>query len=254
MLRLCLLTSLLGLASAQGSSVVNNWYSAPAISSTSVATSSLLSRTSSIRSPTPLAPSAPFSALPNVATPRTFSTLLSKASSSAASSSTVRSSTASSSTSTAIRAVATIVPFGNSNVKGTVTFQQADTNSATIITYDLTGNTPNMQRGIHIHEVGNTNCTLAMGHFDPFKMGHGLLTDPVRHAGDLGNIAIDSSGNAKGSLSARLVTLSGPNRVIGLTFVMHGGEDDGGKTGMGNSSTTGNSGSRVGCGIINLSA
>ncbi|KAH7088741.1 superoxide dismutase-like protein, partial [Paraphoma chrysanthemicola] len=141
---------------------------------------------------------------------------------------------------------------GISNVKGTVTFQQADTNSATNITYDLTGNTPNSQRGIHIHEVGNTNCTLAMGHFNPFNLSHGLLTDPVRHAGDLGNIAIDGSGNAKGSLSARLVTLSGPNRVIGLTFVMHGGVDDGGKTGVNTSNTTGNSGARVACGIINL--
>ena len=60
-------------------------------------------------------------------------------------------------------------------------------------------------------------------------MGHGLLNDSVRHAGDLGNIAIDSSGNAKGSLSAGLIMLSGPNHAIGLTFVMHGGVDDGGK-------------------------
>lgn len=79
-----------------------------------------------------------------------------------------------------------------------------------------------------------------------------MLDDPVRHAGDLGNIAVDGSGRAKGSLSARLVTLSGPNSVLKLTVVMHGGEDDGGKTGMMMSSTTGNSGARMGCGIINL--
>jgi Cu-Zn family superoxide dismutase len=60
--------------------------------------------------------------------------------------------------------VATIAPFGNSNVRGTVTLQQTDANSATNITYDLTGNTPNAQRGIHIHAIGTTNCTLAGGH------------------------------------------------------------------------------------------
>lgn len=79
---------------------------------------------------------------------------------------------------------------------------------------------------------------------------HGLLVDSERHAGDLGNIAVDSSGNSKGSLSADLVV--GLNSTIGLTFVMHGGEDDGGKTGMLMSDSTGNSGARVACGIINL--
>ena len=60
--------------------------------------------------------------------------------------------------------MATIAPFGNSNVRGTAIVQQADANSATNITYDLTGIPTNTQRGIHIHEVGNTNCTLALGH------------------------------------------------------------------------------------------
>ena len=83
-------------------------------------------------------------------------------------------------------------------------------------------------------------------------MGHGLLNDPVRHAGDLGNIVIDASGNAKGTLSARLVTLSGPNNVTNISIVVHGGMDDGGKTGVNTSSTTGNSGLRLACGIITL--
>lgn len=60
--------------------------------------------------------------------------------------------------------MAILAPFGNSTVRGMVTFQQADTNSATTITYDITGNTPNTQRGIHIHAIGNTNCTAAGPH------------------------------------------------------------------------------------------
>lgn len=170
--------------------------------------------------------------------------------------------------------MATVAPYRGTNVKGTVTLEQADTNSATIIMYDFTGIQlpPSISVfGIHIHEVGSTDCLDAKGHCmtshdpfsvhetyltladNPYNLSHGLLDDPIRHAGDLGNIPVDSSGNAKGSLSARLVTLSGPYTVINRTFVVHGTTDDGGKVPNNeNSSITGNSGARVACGIINL--
>ncbi|KAJ8114149.1 hypothetical protein OPT61_g3902 [Boeremia exigua] len=166
--------------------------------------------------------------------------------------STTSSSAASSSTGSAIIAVANVTPFGDSNVRGTVNFRQSDAKSPTIITYDLTGITPSTLRAIHIHELPNTNCNATMGHYNPNMMPHGLLGDRVRHAGDLGNIVIDSSGNAKGSLIASLVTLVGDKRVVNRTFVMHNGVDDGGRTGVGTSNSTGNSGIRVACGIINL--
>ena len=63
--------------------------------------------------------------------------------------------------------MATVAPnpaISTSTVKGTFTFQQASTNDATTITYDLTGNTPNSQRGVHIHASGNANCDAAGPH------------------------------------------------------------------------------------------
>jgi Cu-Zn family superoxide dismutase len=84
---------------------------------------------------------------------------------------------------------------------------------------------------------------------NPANISHGDINAPVSHAGDLGNMPTDDQGNAKGSVTARFVTLSGPNSVLGRTFIIHGGRDDLG-TGAGDSKTTGNSGFRVACGII----
>jgi hypothetical protein len=55
---------------------------------------------------------------------------------------------------------------GDSNVKGTVTFEQADESSPTTISWNITGHDANAERGMHIHAFGdNTNgCTSAGPH------------------------------------------------------------------------------------------
>jgi Cu/Zn superoxide dismutase len=55
---------------------------------------------------------------------------------------------------------------GDSKVSGTVTFEQASESSPTTITWDITGNDPNAERGMHVHQFGdNTNgCTSAGPH------------------------------------------------------------------------------------------
>merc|ERR1711964_894151 len=60
-----------------------------------------------------------------------------------------------------VKAVATV--RGDSKVSGTVTFEQASESSPTTITWDITGNDPNAERGMHVHQFGdNTNgCTSA---------------------------------------------------------------------------------------------
>lgn len=148
-----------------------------------------------------------------------------------------------------LRATAIVTSYNGTNVHGGVIFEQANANSPTIITYDFAGNGPLGQRGIHIHRDGNTDCLAAGPHFNPAGINHGDINAAVSHAGDLGNIPTDSQGDAKGSVSAKFVSLSGPNSVLGRTFIIHGGRDDLG-TGTGDSLTTGNSGLRVACGII----
>jgi len=55
---------------------------------------------------------------------------------------------------------------GDSNVKGTVTFEQENESGQTTISWNLTGNDANAERGMHVHAFGdNTNgCTSAGPH------------------------------------------------------------------------------------------
>ncbi|KAI4117092.1 MAG: hypothetical protein LQ345_002590 [Seirophora villosa] len=145
---------------------------------------------------------------------------------------------------------------GDSNVKGTVTFEQDSDSSPTTISYDIQGNDPSAKRGMHIHQFGdNTNgCTSAGPHFNPHSKEHGAPSDDVRHVGDLGNFETDGQGNSKGSVSDKLIKLIGPESVLGRTIVVHAGTDDLGKGGHEQSKTTGNAGGRPACGVIGIAA
>jgi len=153
-----------------------------------------------------------------------------------------------------VKAVAVL--RGDSNVSGTVTFEQADESSATTISWNITGNDANAERGIHVHAFGdNTNgCTSAGPHFNPFSKEHGAPTDENRHVGDLGNFSTDAQGNAQGTVTDNLIKLVGPHSVIGRTVVVHAGTDDLGQGGHEESKKTGNAGGRHACGVIGISA
>ncbi|DAA75352.1 TPA_exp: Superoxide dismutase Cu-Zn [Trichophyton benhamiae CBS 112371] len=152
------------------------------------------------------------------------------------------------------RAVAVV--RGDSNVKGTVTFEQESETAPTTISWNITGHDPNAQRGFHIHQFGdNTNgCTSAGPHFNPFGKTHGAPTDEVRHVGDLGNITTDDQGNAVGSVQDQHIKLIGEHSVVGRTIVCHAGTDDLGKGGNEESLKTGNAGPRPACGVIGIAA
>ncbi|RKP31417.1 Cu,Zn-superoxide dismutase [Metschnikowia bicuspidata] len=143
---------------------------------------------------------------------------------------------------------------GDQNVNGVVHFTQAAESEPTTITWEITGNAPNALRGFHIHQFGdNTNgCTSAGPHFNPAVKNHGAPEDDERHVGDLGNIATDSEGVAKGTKQDTLVKLIGEHSVIGRSVVVHDATDDLGKGGHPDSLKTGNAGGRAACGVIGL--
>jgi len=151
-----------------------------------------------------------------------------------------------------VKAVAVV--RGDSKVTGTVTFEQESEGSPTTITWDIKGNDPNAKRGMHIHQYGdNTNgCTSAGPHFNPHSKDHGAPGDDERHVGDLGNVDTDSEGNAKGTVTDKLIKLIGPESIIGRTVVVHAGTDDLGKGGNTESKKTGNAGPRPACGVIGI--
>ncbi len=102
---------------------------------------------------------------------------------------------------------------------------------------------------IHIHTNGT--CTpdfaAAGGHFNPGNGKHGLHDAPI-HSGDLPNILADAQGKAGVEAITHLVTLgSGANSVFkegGTAIVVHADPDDYA------TQPAGNSGDRVGCGVI----
>lgn len=122
----------------------------------------------------------------------------------------------------------------------------------TNVSWHITGQTPNAWKGFHIHEYGISpeGCLSAGPHFNPEGKNHGAPEDSERHFGDLGNIPTDCNGTSVGWRTDKLVTLFGPNSVIGRGVVVHNGTDDLGKGGDAESLKTGNAGARAGCGTI----
>ena len=110
------------------------------------------------------------------------------------------------------------------------------------------------QHGFHIHEFGDrTNgCASTGGHFNPKNKEHGAPTDDNRHFGDLGNVTACKNGVAPVDIKDKLVTLTGPNSVLGRAFVVHADPDDLGIGGFPDSKKTGHAGARLACGIIGL--
>ena len=134
------------------------------------------------------------------------------------------------------------------NVTGTVTFTQTGPDMVTV-NVDLRGLTPNTKHGFHIHEKGDlssADLSSAGNHFNPGGHKHGGPESPMAHAGDLGNVTADASGNVRADLTARGITLEPgkDNSIVGKSVLVHAKEDDL-KT-----DPSGNSGGRVAGGVI----
>lgn len=103
---------------------------------------------------------------------------------------------------------------------------------------------------VHFHEHGDCGNMGedAHGHWNPTDENHGKWGIDPYHSGDIGNIALDGKGHATYSLvSDRWSLKEGDANYIGnLGVIVHGGVDDYA------TQPTGNSGPRIGCGIIEI--
>lgn len=134
--------------------------------------------------------------------------------------------------------------FEGPHVLGTVTFTA--TPSGVQIVANLTGLTPG-EHGFHIHEKGDCSApdfSSAGGHFNPTNSRHGGPDSPERHVGDLGNLVADANGHAHYERLDSVIQLAGDATIIGRSVVIHEKPDDF------TTQPTGNSGSRIGCGVI----
>lgn len=142
--------------------------------------------------------------------------------------------------------IAIINPTQGSKVKGTVSFEPSG--KGVRIIADIDGLSPG-PHGFHVHEYGDCSspdANSAGGHFNPTDMPHGDMKAEKRHAGDLGNIEADKNGHARLEVTDNILSLEGPNSVIGRSVIVHAQADDL-KT-----QPTGSSGARVACGVIGI--
>ncbi|KAL1439398.1 hypothetical protein MTO96_010218 [Rhipicephalus appendiculatus] len=151
-------------------------------------------------------------------------------------------------------AICVLGQSGGSNVTGVLNFQQKDPDDFVTITGDVTGLSPGLH-GFHIHLRGDLShgCASTGPHFDVGRgTWHGARVDVVRHVGDLGNVEADSRGEAFFTIKDRLVSLNGPNSIVGRAAIIHALEDDLGQGGTLESRLTGRSGSILACGVIGV--
>jgi len=112
---------------------------------------------------------------------------------------------------------------------------------------------PAGDHGIHIHTVGKCEgpaFTTAGGHFNPTSAHHGAnnTMDPHPHLGDLPNLTVGADGKGSATMVAKGVTLGDGTGSLfhdgGTSLVIHEKADDL------MSDPSGNSGSRIACGVI----
>ncbi|AAG53849.1 sod [Helicoverpa armigera nucleopolyhedrovirus] len=116
-------------------------------------------------------------------------------------------------------------------------------------------NLPRGLHGIHVHEFGDTSngCTWAGEHFNPTGQTHGAPNATVRHVGDLGNVeSFGINSLTEINIVDNVMSLFGPHSILGRSLVVHTDRDDLGLTDHPLSRITGNSGGRLGCGIIGV--
>lgn len=103
--------------------------------------------------------------------------------------------------------------------------------------------------GFHVHIGGDLSdgCTSLGSHYNPTGAKHGGLNQVDTHSGDLGNIYFGADGKCSTEFTSSRLALY---ELIGRSLVLHGGVDDLGRGGNEESLKTGNSGSRVCCGVI----
>lgn len=142
-------------------------------------------------------------------------------------------------------AVSTIEARSGSSIVGDATFVQEGESLRVVV--NVKGATPG-EHGLHIHETGDCSAPDAVSagpHFNPHKVDHGGPEQSPRHAGDLGNMTINADGTGRHEVVLKELAIApGPTSVVGRAIVLHEKPDDL------RTQPSGNSGARIGCGVI----
>ena len=139
--------------------------------------------------------------------------------------------------------------FADTAVNGTAKFEKED-NGKVKLELELTIPTKaNKSVAVHIHEHGDCGDTAknAHGHWNPTGAQHGKWGSASFHVGDIGNVKLDKDGKGKFEVETDLWSIGGGDEkknILNRSIIVHGGVDDY------TSQPSGNSGTRIGCGLI----
>jgi Cu-Zn family superoxide dismutase len=138
--------------------------------------------------------------------------------------------------------------YADTTVNGTVKFDMEPGGNVTMTLNITIPAKAGRSVAIHIHEHGDCGDTanLAHGHWNPKNAQHGEWGTANFHRGDIGNVKLNAKGKATLTLTTVLWTLGGTSdkNILGKSIIVHGGMDDY------TTQPTGNSGTRIGCGVI----
>lgn len=150
------------------------------------------------------------------------------------------------------RAVATIASASGSSVMGTVTFTASGDNKVKMV-LSVNG-APAGTHGVHLHQKGDCSAADASSagpHWNPTSHPHGQRGTGQFHQGDLPNLTVGQDGNGRMEIEVEGWTIGGSDTTRSIenrAIVIHEKADDY-KT-----QPSGDSGKRIGCGVIALQA
>lgn len=138
---------------------------------------------------------------------------------------------------------------GDTTVGGTVLFE-AQEDGKVKMTLDITVEKmagKSVAAHIHEHSDCGNHGTHAGGHWNPTGENHGKWGQEPFHSGDFGNIDLDNSGKGHLELTSDRWSIGGESKtnVVNKAVIIHSGKDDY------TSQPSGDSGARIGCGLIN---
>jgi len=133
-------------------------------------------------------------------------------------------------------------------IKGVVIFSQK--NEYVLVKVNVRGLKKNGLHGFHIHESGDLRdgCKSCCAHYNPDNKEHAGVEGG--HAGDLGNLKTNDSGECKMNIRVNKFTV---DDILGRSIIIHEDEDDLGLGTHEDSKTTGHSGARIACSVIGIS-
>ena len=140
------------------------------------------------------------------------------------------------------KAVATMIPLGNSNVSGSVTFEE--TEEGVLVSGRFEG-LESGAHGFHVHQYGDCSSadgSSAGGHYNPNDSQHASPEAEQRHMGDMGNLEVNG-GTATVEYTDNVMEIG---KIIGRAVIIHAGEDDL------QTQPSGDSGNRIACGVIGI--